>query len=113
MKNYDAIFAELKFPVMPKFNPPVRDQFDSNAAWGIALDQHDAQVAAATVKYRAERKAYRETFAKIESQFWNDLYADLGWDKLPKEVASEKASAAWEQGHSFGYNEVYLCAQYL
>jgi hypothetical protein len=51
---------------------------------------------------------YRQEQARLNSEFWADCRADLGYDKfLDVKGISRLEAHAWEDGHSAGYSEVY------
>lgn len=110
MKDFDAIHRAMTYPVKPKKNPPVRENFKNNTEWGIALDQYEIDFAADMAAYNVRIDAYHTEANRMEEEFWKELQEDLGWDDLPEKIASALRSRAWEQGHSSGYNEVYAVA---
>lgn len=107
MKDYNEIYRSLKYPSKPKKNPPVREDFPNNTAWGVALDAYDVQFAQEQEDFKNAMDAYHEESRRIDTEFWNDLYAELGWDKLPVKVSAALQSHAWNLGHSAGYMEVF------
>ena len=110
MKDFDTIHRAMKYPVKPKKNPPVRDNFKNNTEWGIALDQYEIDFAADMAAYNVRIDAYHTEANQMEADFWKELQEDLGWDELPEKIASALRSLAWESGHANGYNEVYSAA---
>lgn len=57
--------------------------------------------------YREARDAYRAEDNRLTQQFRADLEAEYGLTGHPK--ADKLWNLAWEEGHSSGLNEVYLC----
>lgn len=110
MKDFDTIYRAMTYPVKPKKNPPVRENFKNNTEWGIALDQYEIDFAADMTAYNVRIDAYHTEANRMEEEFWKELQEDLGWDNLPEKIASALRSRAWERGHSSGYNEVYAVA---
>lgn len=110
MKDFDTIHRAMKYPVKPKKNPPVRDNFKNNTEWGIALDQYEIDFAADMAAYNVRIDAYHTEANQMEADFWKELQEDLGWDELPEKISSALRSHSWERGHSSGYNEVYAVA---
>ena len=55
------------------------------------------------------RKAYREETTRLEELFRTDVEDVLFPDGLPDVVKTEIHSLAWEEGHSYGFQEVYGC----
>lgn len=51
-------------------------------------------------------KEYHDEEARLMELFWSDAFASLGIPtNHPK--AGKMRSLAWEQGHAYGYSEVY------
>lgn len=107
MRDYDEIFRSLKYPTKPRKKPPVREDFSNNTAWGAALDAYDVQFAEEMKEYKIAIDAYHAESKNVDTEFWKDVYAELGWDRLPIEVAQALQAHAWSTGHSSGYMEVY------
>jgi hypothetical protein len=107
MKDYDTISRNLRYPAKPKKAEPKREDFHNNATWGAALDAYEVEFANQMAAYGADLETYHSQAQKVDQEFWNELYEDLGWDRLPTKIASALQTRAWDAGHSAGYNEVY------
>ncbi len=110
MKDYNTLSRSLDYPAKPKKVEPKREAFPNNTEWGKALDQAELDHAADMAAYKVKLDAYHDKSNQLEKEFWEELYAEMGWDRLPKKIAQALQSRAWEEGHSSGYNEVYNCA---
>lgn len=56
------------------------------------------------VGYKAALQAYGHETGRLEAQFKQDMFVELGIVGHPK--ADRLYSIAWEQGHSAGYSEI-------
>lgn len=58
--------------------------------------------------YQEQRQIYDDSLAAALQDFWNDARNDLGYDSFLDEDGMNKIeSKAWENGHSYGYSEVF------
>ena len=110
MRDYNTLSRNLSYPTKPKKVEPKREAFNNNTEWGIALDAYETQFAMDMDAYKVAVASYHDKAASIDAEFWSELYAEMGWNRLPPKVAAALQSLAWEEGHSSGYNEVYNCA---
>ena len=108
ISNYNE---ELEKPKKPKelrgTGKPERQDFKNNAKWGIALDKWDEKITSIKEKFDKELEVYHAKTVEREKQFWLDLEDDLTWNELSTGLKSVLREMAWEEGHSYGYVEVY------
>lgn len=104
-EEFDNKYRAIPYPERPK--RPVREDFPSHTAYGIAMDeweelntQHDAAMAA----YRAAQ------FAVIE-EFKAAIAAEFGLTGHPK--FERMYAIAYDEGHSSGLGEVYMNCEQL
>lgn len=75
-----------------------------------ALEADQALVYPSGIKDKEERYAllatYRLERSKIRESFMDHLEASYGRDNRPADVMAILRTAAWEEGHSYGYSEV-------
>lgn len=97
-------------PTPPPLVKPNRAAFDSNTAWGVALDEWEAQVE----ERRKHVSEIREKNAKAQSEayakFRKDLIEDLGWEWMTEQQIAAALDDAYQRGHSAGISEVYSIA---
>ncbi len=110
MKDYNTLSRQLSYPTKPKKVEPKRESYKNNAEWGIALDTYETQFAMEMDAYKAGLNKYHEESGRLDTEFWAELYEELGWDKLPTSIAQALQNRAWDSGHSSGYGEVYCVA---
>lgn len=100
-------------PTPPPLVKPNRVAFDSDTAWGVALDEWEAQVE----EHRKHVSEIREKNAKAQSEvyakFRKDLIEDLGWEWMSEAQLKKVLEYAYERRHSAGYSEMYAVAQEL
>jgi len=54
-------------------------------------------------------KPYNDAKDRLEAEFWKDAREDLGYTDFLNEVGvSTLESKAWEDGHAYGFHDVYL-----
>lgn len=64
------------------------------------------------ILYKEKFKEYQLESNKLKDEFWRDCREELGYDSfLTKRGCEILESKAWEDGHSYGFSEVYnhLC----
>lgn len=88
----------------------VRENFNSNKEWGEALDVSEIEFEKQKQKYLADLEQFYATQNKLDTEFWDELVNELGWDTLPSSICGVLKSMAWEKGHPSGYMEVYEVA---
>ena len=110
MKDYNSLSRQLSYPAKPKKVEPQREDFKNNTEWGVALDAYEAQFALEMQAYKDGLEKYHEEAGRLDTEFWAELYDELGWNNLPERIAHSLQSMAWESGHSSGYGEVYCVA---
>ena len=58
--------------------------------------------------YQEQRQIYHNSLAAARQDFWNDARNDLGYDVFLDEEGMQIIEyKAWEDGHSYGYSEVF------
>ena len=58
--------------------------------------------------YQERRKNYTDAVAAATREFWEDARNDLGYDAfLDVEGMQLLESKAWDDGHSYGYSEIF------
>lgn len=60
------------------------------------------------IKYREERDAYRDKEKELRALFEKDAEAAFGFAHLPERLRKLIHAKAWEDGHAFGYSEVWI-----
>lgn len=53
------------------------------------------------------RRAYNQAQAEMRKLFEQDMEEEFGFSYLPEEIKQKIHNAAWENGHSGGYSDVY------
>lgn len=58
--------------------------------------------------YQERRQIYKDSLSAALQEFWNDAREELGYDAfLDAEGMQMIEGKAWEDGHSYGYSEVF------
>ena len=79
----------------------------------MSADGRRAAMAGLDAAYKSAkekvRQAYQKEVAKIRSQFEEDVEVDLGFSHYSEKAKKAIHAKAWEDGHAYGYGEVYNC----
>jgi hypothetical protein len=88
-----------------KRNPGMETEIlDPRVGVDIELGACTCEKVVDKVAYKAAVSAYGANTARLEAQFKQDMFVELGVVGHPK--ADKLYSIAWEMGHSSGYSEV-------
>lgn len=111
MKGWDEYQTKLPYPdagakrneLTDAINNQLLTNDDRKARLNLVSDQVNAW-------FKEAVKPYNEDRNRLEQEFWDDCRADIGYDAfLNEDGIAELESAAYQDGHSAGYSEVYGC----
>lgn len=110
--NYPKYENKLPYPSLGDVSERVRkkqEQID-NAPMTKAerTSALDAERTAALADHRRALRSYEEEAERLVSLFWADAAEEIGYGSLPNEMRSLIEGKAWEDGHSYGLQEVFL-----
>jgi len=91
-----------KKPVEPKYHGDSVQYEKDSQAFVLALKQYTIELE----KYHAALKLYREESNRLERLFKIEALEEVGLSDHPK--ADKIFAYAWEQGHAYGYSEVFI-----
>ena len=92
-------------PIKPKIsNDPCSEEIYKYAREKEAYDL-------AFYDYSVKKKEYQDKILDLKEEFWNDARLQLLCQSYPDRVWEKVCAKAWEDGHAYGFHEVYqeLC----
>lgn len=96
--KYQNLIKELEYPKSPQ--KPVKRTNESHSEFGTRIDWYESDYS----KWQVSRNAYHQAIGRIEDQFRQALFVELGIENHPKR--DKFYAKAWEHGHSGGLYEV-------
>lgn len=96
--KYYNLIKELEYPKAPAL--PEKNKAESHVDFGLKMDLYESDKA----KWITLMAEYRKAVGRIEDQFRQALFVELGIEDHPKR--DKFYAKAWEHGHSGGLYEV-------
>jgi|WetSurSiteA1Bulk_404760.scaffolds.fasta_scaffold00038_57 hypothetical protein len=101
--DYEKYKNTYQFPLHPK-KPllPKNPTADDYRKYSDALDTYVAEL----TEYRKSVAICRREDSRLDGLFWDDAFKEL---EIPFDhpKSSKMISWAWEEGHAYGYQEVF------
>ena len=110
-EEFDTAYRGIKYPKRPASPERVIDKkaFDSDAEYYRALADASEQYEKDISKYKRQVKETGQVASQVASDFREFCISDYLDDDIPEDIKELVYSAAYEDGHSAGFNEVYNC----
>lgn len=112
MKDWDYYsIIDAKYPCRGDYKRSLIERIENTPMTKAERDEQMGSLSRAVNEWFMEAvKPYNAEVARKTGEFWADARAELGYDKLftAKGVAALE-HAAWEQGHSAGFSDVWCC----
>lgn len=105
MKDFDYYNGRhLTYPTKPK-KPVTPSKFTAENARELAqaLEAFESEMSV----YNEEFEHWRNNMYNLKQEFWDDARVELGCQYFADPVWEICCNKAWEDGHAYGYSEVY------
>jgi hypothetical protein len=111
--NFDKYRITEKYPDRIKYKSEIIKKINNSPMTQVDRDKEIALVATKVGEwFKHAILPYNEQIAKIDSQFWADCRAAIGYDKdYTESQCLVIQGEAYERGHSGGYAEIYNCLE--
>jgi hypothetical protein len=108
-EEFDTARREIEYPKRPR-NPSLalkKKDFDSEAQYFRAMADASEEYEREMAKYKVEREKVGAIEGEISLDFRAFCISEHVDNDVPEEIKSLVYSAAYEEGHSGGYSEIY------